>query len=453
MIRSFGLVVLLTSVPVVCAARDPRLEQTVFLRPGAVAKVDGVVVDIATIPGSPPGPRIEKIEGDLLWLQTAWVHKKDVMNAREAVEYYTEQVRLKPHDASLWRILGTAWSHANVQGENEVHDLKCFSEAIRLDPNDANTFFARGELLAYNSKNDEAIQDFSDAIRLKPNIANFYNKRGMARRWKGEIDEQISDYSEAIKLDPSNMSYLHNRAYTYKGKGDIDYFLEDYAEIIRRGETSDSEDDHLYSFAMNAVAFIRATWPDERYRDGKLAVDHALKACAIRAKSFKENECSDAGYLATLAAAYAEVGDFANAVKWGKKALKFAKDGGPEWMRDESIKSAKDCLELYQAKKPFRDAGTYNEIAWLKATCSRDQYRDGKKALEMATRACELTDWKNWQFIDTLSAAYAETSDFARAIQWQTKAIEMAPEKEKEPLRVRLKLYQGNKPYRELRPV
>ena len=76
--------------------------------------------------------------------------------------------------------------------------------------------------------------------------------------------------------------------------------------------------------------------------------------------------------------------------------------------------------------------------------------RDGKKAVELAIEACELTRWKEAYCLETLAAAYAETGDFASAVKWQTKAIELeADAKEKDEYQARLKLYQEKKPFRE----
>jgi hypothetical protein len=95
-------------------------------------------------------------------------------------------------------------------------------------------------------------------------------------------------------------------------------------------------------------------------------------------------------------------------------------------------------------------AGPYNQRAWIWATCPEARFRDGKKAVESATRACELADWKEPDVLSTLAAASAESGDFDSAVKWQEKAQGLYWDADdKEQGLARLILYQAKKPYRE----
>jgi serine/threonine protein kinase len=100
-----------------------------------------------------------------------------------------------------------------------------------------------------------------------------------------------------------------------------------------------------------------------------------------------------------------------------------------------------------------RGSLTLNNLAWVLAT-GPDEIRDGKQAIALATRACELTAWKQPVFLDTLAAAYAEVGKFDQAVEFQKKALAF-PAFEKlygSSVRKRLALYIQKKPYREPLP-
>jgi len=108
---------------------------------------------------------------------------------------------------------------------------------------------------------------------------------------------------------------------------------------------------------------------------------------------------------------------------------------------DEAIRLDPDYAELL------------NNLAMMLAACPEAKYRDGKKAVETATRACELTVWQQPGCLDTLAAAYAEAGDFDSAVTWQTRAIGLLmDETRQDDYRSRLVLYQAKKPYREGSP-
>ena len=84
-------------------------------------------------------------------------------------------------------------------------------------------------------------------------------------------------------------------------------------------------------------------------------------------------------------------------------------------------------------------------------TSGDDKLRDGKRAIEYATRACELTDWKMVVYLDTLAAAYAEAGQFDEAIRFEKKVLadpafdaRLNPEAKR-----RVELYLQKKPSRD----
>jgi tetratricopeptide (TPR) repeat protein len=97
------------------------------------------------------------------------------------------------------------------------------------------------------------------------------------------------------------------------------------------------------------------------------------------------------------------------------------------------------------------DFMVFNGLAWLLATCPEDRIRDGKRAVDLAKRACELSSREVATCVETLAAAYAEVGDFEAASDTQRKAIDMLSTKDPrmEPCRSRLALYVSHKPYRE----
>ncbi len=93
-----------------------------------------------------------------------------------------------------------------------------------------------------------------------------------------------------------------------------------------------------------------------------------------------------------------------------------------------------------------------NGLAWLLATRPEAQLRDGRRAVELATRACELTFRADEACVDTLAAAHAEAGDFKAAVESQREAIGLLSQGDPslEHYRARLDAYKANKPFREV---
>ena len=95
------------------------------------------------------------------------------------------------------------------------------------------------------------------------------------------------------------------------------------------------------------------------------------------------------------------------------------------------------------------DDHVLNNLAWLLATSPEMEIRDGKRAIELGLKACELTDYKQAHILSTLAAGYAETGDFENARKWSEKAVELGKEDTIEDLKKELESYKQDKPWRE----
>jgi Flp pilus assembly protein TadD len=83
---------------------------------------------------------------------------------------------------------------------------------------------------------------------------------------------------------------------------------------------------------------------------------------------------------------------------------------------------ARKALETAAHVQP-RDPVILNELAWMLATSSDAKIRNGRKAVSLATKACQLEGWTDSYTIDTLAAAYAEAGQFNEAVRYEQLAM------------------------------
>ena len=278
--------------------------------------------------------------------------------------------------------------------------IDVFTEEIKKKPHDADAFIARG--LAWFDKNefDIAIGDLNEAIRLDPKHSSAYSSRSICWWAKREVDKAIADCSEAIRLDPKQPMYYANRGILWNMKGEYDEAIADADKAIQLAPHS------ALPHIVRGNAFIRK-------HDDAQALIELNEAVRINPR-----EATAYGLRGRVLAA---IGEYDRAAEDFEKALSL---------------------------NP-RDKDSCNEIARFYATCPDDEYRDGKKAVQYAQQACDLSGWHSASSISVLAAAYAEQGDFDKAVEWQEKATEMVPVKRRSDYRARLALYKAHKPYRE----
>jgi tetratricopeptide (TPR) repeat protein len=181
-------------------------------------------------------------------------------------------------------------------------------------------------------KHAERLAYFEEAIQRDPQNAYAYFERGIANKGLGRQDEGLADYYKAGELAPS-----WAKPWYFIAKNE--YQLNHYRESLDAMEKySKLLDDNPAIYLK--MAAILSTAPDDKVRDGKLAVEKAEKACQLMGG----HEKFDA--LQVLAAAHAEAGNFEDAEKWASKAIELAPDQYKNIIRHD--------LELFKAKKPVR---------------------------------------------------------------------------------------------------
>lgn len=166
-----------------------------------------------------------------------------------------------------------------------------------------------------------------------------------------------------------------------------------------------------------------------------------------------QNESRDAKFYNNRGAALGEKGqydraisDFTKAIEISPRYNKAYNNRGIVYRRkgqyDQAVSDFNKAIEI----NPL-DAEAYNNMAWLFATAKAPAFRNGKRAVELALKACELSDWNKAEYLDTLAAGYARAGDFDKAVKCQEKALEQSKPAGPPEFQERLHFYREHKPW------
>jgi tetratricopeptide (TPR) repeat protein len=141
------------------------------------------------------------------------------------------------------------------------------------------------------------------------------------------------------------------------------------------------------------------------------------------------------------------IADFTAAIRLGSKASRYS-GRGSAYVRLKQFGAALDDFREACRLDPA-EPYAFNAAAWLWATCPDASLRNGREAFATAKKACELNQWEEPNYIDTLAAALAERGDFDNAVYYQKMALEKLSGAVAEGAKQRLALYERREPYRE----
>jgi tetratricopeptide (TPR) repeat protein len=353
---------------------------------------------------------VHKVDGNRVWVSRldkapraeGWFDRSDVISFSAALNFFNNEVRRNP-SAQAYAIRGKIW-HAKHEHDKALAD---WQEAIRRDPSDPLAYVERGAAWFDEKQYEKAIADCNEALRVDPKCGAAYGIRGSAWWAKEEFSKATYDYIEALRFD---------RAGAF--------------DNIYRGEVW--KDQSHYNRAR--VHYDEAVGMEHPETGIVLMIDHPL---LLPKKNFDE-----------------EIAQQTEAIRRNPKNVKAymirARFYKSQTEYDKALADYDAVIRLYP-----QHPEAWESEARIAATCMKSRFRDGKMAVQRATKACELTGWKDYSTLDTLAAAYAELGDFANAIKWEEKALPLvAQEKDvrtrvddDRDLRSHLDLFKAHKPY------
>jgi tetratricopeptide (TPR) repeat protein len=282
----------------------------------------------------------------------------------QALADFTKAISLSP-DVDLYR-RERALEYTHMGDNLSAH--RDYAKAIAINPKDPENYRERAALYQSENRYPAALRDIDEAIKLRPSNAKFYLRRAAIRVHMRQYKRALADCDQIIKLSPSSTQGYGCRYDVYNASGDklraiasLDDSLKvspgdvgtlgnradlelqlgrwsaaraDFEEMAQNASVVDPEDANWAAMTLAASSHPQA-------RDGKAALILARHAC--EATGYR-----NARYVATLAAAYAEEGDFARAIKWQKVAIGLE----PNEPHNRSFDIA--VLRLYENRKPLR---------------------------------------------------------------------------------------------------
>ncbi|MGP8199350.1 MAG: tetratricopeptide repeat protein [Limisphaerales bacterium] len=255
----------------------------------------------------------------------------------EAIQEFQVAVAIRPDFAKTHRILAEA-----LLGKGLVDQaILQFRETLKLHPEEEKAHYNLGIAFLRKGRKDEAMLEFQKEVAIRPDDVDARNNLGFCLLEKGRVDEAITQLRKALEIQPDYAQAHYNLGNALLQKGQMDDAIVQFQKLaaLQPGLTEARR-------SLNRIAWRLATSADASRRNGSKALELARQTDQLA-------RGSDPMTAATLAAAYAETGDFNQAVATARRALELATRQNNAAM----VAAIQTQLNCYQAGSPFRDTG------------------------------------------------------------------------------------------------
>ncbi len=248
----------------------------------------------------------------------------------EAIEQLRAALTIAENNAELHSNLGVALAY-DKQLPMALQHIRI---ALDLDPNYNEAHYNLGWILQGQGKTDQALASYQRALQLNPVNVRAHNNLGNLLASRGQLDEAVLHWQDAIAYSRENPEAVFNLAVAF-------IQLERFGEAVALFEDGLQQDPN--SLRMIAgLATLLATCPEARHRDGN-------KAVQLAERLVKRSQGKHLPSLNLLAAAQAEAGDFASAIRTSQQTLALATAS----KQAQLIQIVRSRLQLYQNRQPY----------------------------------------------------------------------------------------------------
>ena len=249
----------------------------------------------------------------------------------DAIAHYRSALQMQPDWWDAEYNLGTALS---AKGQVDEAILHC-EKAVSMRPTDPDAQVSLANLLFQNGRIDEAIAHYQKAITVRPDYFLARYGLGHALLEKGDLDSAIQVCRSALFLRPLDADCHTTLAIALEEKGNPAEAIQHYNRALELAPKSIP--------TLTNLAWLLATSQDASLRNGPKAVELAKQADQLVGGA-------NTLVLRTLAAAYAENGEFANAIRTARSAMQLARMHG----EDSLMTDLDQQIALYQLGMPYR---------------------------------------------------------------------------------------------------